>query len=222
MFYPSPERFPALEALEGFVHGLTTRCPGIDVAADKEAALDRLRPHFESSIAEAGFSAADLVTGEQVHGAEVAVARAATEREKPLPGIDGLICGEPGTLLGVYVADCCAVYLVDPESRSFGLVHSGKAGTRLEIVPRAVAALESEFGARAADLRVQLSPCIRPPDYEIDFAAEIREQCLASGVPEKAIFDGGVSTARNLERYYSYRVEKGKTGRMLAFLGRRG
>jgi copper oxidase (laccase) domain-containing protein len=29
----------------------------------------------------------------------------------------------------------------------------------------------------------------------------------------------GVCTACDLERYYSYRVEKGKTGRMLALLG---
>ena len=66
---------------------------------------------------------------------------------------------------------------------------------------------------------VQLSPCIRPPAYEIDFAAQIRESCEEAGVPAGQIHDPGTCTSRDLDRYYSYRVEKGKTGRMLAVIG---
>jgi polyphenol oxidase len=33
------------------------------------------------------------------------------------------------------------------------------------------------------------------------------------------IHDSGVCTACDLDHYYSYRAEKGKTGRMLALLG---
>jgi purine-nucleoside/S-methyl-5'-thioadenosine phosphorylase / adenosine deaminase len=72
------------------------------------------------------------------------------------------------------------------------------------------------FGSEPAQLIVQLSPCIRPPHYEIDFAAEIIRQCRALGVKE--IHDSGVCTANEVGRYYSYRAEKGKTGRMLALL----
>jgi polyphenol oxidase len=43
------------------------------------------------------------------------------------------------------------------------------------------------------------------------------KQCRAAGVTQ--IHDSGVCTACDLERYYSYRAEKGKTGRMLALLG---
>ena len=46
---------------------------------------------------------------------------------------------------------------------------------------------------------------------------EIIEQCRAAGV--KKIHDTGVCTACDIDRYYSYRAEKGKTGRMLALLG---
>jgi hypothetical protein len=73
------------------------------------------------------------------------------------------------------------------------------------------------FGSDPADFVVHLSPCIRPPHYEVDFAAEIVQQCRALGVSE--IHDSGVCTAGDLDRYYSYRAEKGKTGRMLALLG---
>ncbi|MFT5470790.1 MAG: copper oxidase (laccase) domain-containing protein, partial [Verrucomicrobiales bacterium] len=62
-------------------------------------------------------------------------------------------------------------------------------------------------------------PCIRPPAYEIDFAAQIRLDCLAAGIPDSQFHDDGQCTSRDLEKYYSYRVEKGKTGRMLALIG---
>jgi copper oxidase (laccase) domain-containing protein len=65
-------------------------------------------------------------------------------------------------------------------------------------------------------LIVQLGPCIRPPHYEIDFAAEIGRQAARAGVVN--FYDCGICTASNLPRYYSYRAEKGKTGRMWAVL----
>jgi copper oxidase (laccase) domain-containing protein len=64
---------------------------------------------------------------------------------------------------------------------------------------------------------VQLSPCIRPPHYEVDFAAQIIKQCRDRGVQQ--IHDSGKCTASDLASYYSYRMEKGRTGRMLALLG---
>jgi copper oxidase (laccase) domain-containing protein len=77
--------------------------------------------------------------------------------------------------------------------------------------------MRSGFGSKPSDLIVQLSPCIRPPHYEIDFAAKIIEQVRNHGVEK--IYDSGVCTACHVDRYYSYRAEKGRTGRMLALLG---
>jgi hypothetical protein len=109
--------------------------------------------------------------------------------------------------------------LVDPAHHAIGLVHSGKKGTGLGIVPKAIEAMAAHFGSRASDLVVQLSPCIRPPHYEVDFAANIVRQCQERGVT--AVHDCAVCTACDLNRYYSYRAEKGRTGRMLAFLALR-
>ena len=132
-------------------------------------------------------------------------------------GCDGLITNQKQIALGIHVADCCAVYIVDPKTPAVGLVHSGKKGTELAIAANAISAMRDKFGANPAGLIVQLSPCIRPPHYEIDFAAKIIEQCRAAGV--KQIHDTGICTACEVDRYYSYRAEKGKTGRMLALLG---
>ena len=98
-------------------------------------------------------------------------------------------------------------------------MHSGKKGTELGIATNAIQLMEQRFGSRAADLVVQLSPCIRPPHYEIDFAAEIVRSVRARGVEQ--VHDCATCTACDLERYYSYRVEKGRTGRMLALLAMR-
>jgi len=73
------------------------------------------------------------------------------------------------------------------------------------------------FGSDPAKMIVQLSPCVRPPHYEIDFAAKIVEQCKAQGVLE--IHNRHVCTACHLDLYYSYRAEKGRTGRMLGLIG---
>jgi polyphenol oxidase len=76
----------------------------------------------------------------------------------------------------------------------------------------------SRAGTRAADVVAVLGPCIRPPDYEIDFAAEIGEQAERAGVGNYT--DCGLNTAANLQRFYSYRREMGKTGRMMALITR--
>jgi copper oxidase (laccase) domain-containing protein len=130
--------------------------------------------------------------------------------------VDALITTDPDVLLGIHVADCCAVFLVDPRTRAIGLVHSGRKGTELNIVGAAVQKMETEFGTDPADLIAQLGPCIRPPHYEVDFGAKIIESLRQSGV--RHAFDSGENTAVDLEKYYSYRMEKGRTGRMLALL----
>ena len=74
------------------------------------------------------------------------------------------------------------------------------------------------YGTRPADLVAVLGPCIRPPHYEIDFAAEIARQARILGIGE--FHDHGENTACDLTSHYSYRIEKGCTGRMLALIVR--
>jgi copper oxidase (laccase) domain-containing protein len=76
--------------------------------------------------------------------------------------------------------------------------------------------MSEEFGTDPDDVIAQLSPCVRPPYYEVDFAAEIVKQLEQSGV--RRVFDSGENTASDLNKFYSYRMEKGRTGRMLALL----
>ncbi len=211
------EHFAALSALPEVVHGFTLRVPGIEMSHDKAEALARLDTVHRKIRAEHQLGRAPFITAQQIHGKEIAVVNGDISADKCFANCDGIIADQRGICLGIYVADCCAVYLVDPVRRAIGLVHSGKKGTELGVVPNAIKTMAAQFGSHPADLVVQLSPCIRPPHYEIDFAADILRQCRDLGV--NSIHDSGVCTACDLARYYSYRAEKGRTGRMLAFLG---
>ncbi len=210
--------FPALEALD-LPHALTLRHPSIDVDADRAEALKRLGLWHAGVVAELSFSPEALRTAEQVHGREVAVVDAASP--VVTPATDGLVTGDPGVLLGIYVADCGVVFLADRRNGALGLVHSGKKGTELGIVARAIELMGTALGSRPEDIVVQLGPCIRPPAYEVDFAAGIRLQCLEAGIQPGHLHDCGVCTSSDTGRYYSYRLEKGRTGRMLGLLGKR-
>lgn len=195
------------------------RVAGVDVTADKEAVLARLEEFHQREVARLGFAASDLWLAEQVHGADVAVVPvdAASRR---IGGVDALVTADPGVLLGIHVADCGAIFIVDRRSGALGLAHSGKKGTEANILGATVARMTTQFGSRPADLWIALAPCIRPPAYEVDFAAEIGRQAIAAGVPAAQFCDSGQCTASDPQRFYSYRLEMGKTGRMLALLGR--
>ena len=183
---------------------------------DKAEALARLDGVHREIRRDHGLDGLPFMTAQQVHGKEIAVIASPIAKDQCFDGCDGIVTNQRGVSLGIYVADCCAVYLVDPIRGAIGLVHSGKKGTELGIAKKGIEMMAAEFGSQPSDLVAQLSPCIRPPHYEIDFAAEIVRQCREAGV--KNVRDCGICTACDLDRYYSYRAEKGKTGRMLAFL----
>jgi copper oxidase (laccase) domain-containing protein len=214
------EQFAALSAVGICRHAFAQRIPGIDVSHDKVEVLKRLDAAHREIRNAIGVGDWAVFTAQQIHGNTIAIVDAAGcvgRDDKLFPGCDGIITNQQGIVLGVYVADCCAVYLVDSKTPAIGLVHSGRKGTELGVVPNAIKQMIDRFGSDPANIIVQLSPCIRPPHYEVDFAAQIVRQCRALGVKE--IHDPAVCTACDLERYYSYRAEKGKTGRMLALIG---
>ena len=209
-----------LHALPGVCAGWCGRVAGVDVACGRDEAMRRLRPHHEAWLA-AGRGGEDgaFWRAEQVHENRVAVVpgaetMVAADGLPCVTGADGLVTGDVGVTLGIYVADCGPIWLFDPVRRVAGLLHSGKKGTDRDIFGVALETMRCGFGSDAGDVVAVLGPCIRPPDYEVDFAAEISRQAARHGVGR--YFDCGINTASNLRLNYSYRRELGETGRMLA------
>jgi len=206
------QRFPALQDLAIIQHGFTLRVPGLDVKTDRATALERISGYHRTVLQ--GLGSRALRIAEQIHGNGVAVVdRGSPEKTS---GVDALITNDPGVVLGIYVADCCAIYFVDPLKGVIGIAHSGRKGTEQNIAGMTLERMVAGFGSVPEELVVQLSPCIRPPFYEVDFAAQIVTQLQAGGV--RQVHDSGENTGADFGRFYSYRMEKGSTGRMLAFL----
>lgn len=206
------ESFPELESLAPVRAVFLKKVAALDVSTDRETALQRLKSMHNATLANEGFNLSRLARAEQVHSNAVAI----VDKNSPLvsPGCDALVTTDRDIGLGIYVADCAAVYIADRHGRGIAIAHSGRKGTELGIVSKTIEALCIAAGADPCDLVLQISPCIRPPHYEIDFAAEIRSQAASAGLNE--IFDGLQCTASYPGEYYSYRMEKGRTGRLLA------
>ncbi|MBC7981194.1 MAG: polyphenol oxidase family protein [Armatimonadetes bacterium] len=206
-----------ISSLSGFHPSWIPRLPDINVSGDREFALHNLGPAHDAIIAREFPEIATRHHAEQIHGSQISiVSKTSPQKIITHPASDGLITNLPRQLLSIYIADCAAIYLADPVTRSIGLLHAGKKGTSRNILKVAVESMILAFGTRPADLICVISPCIRPPHYEIDFAATIVRQASDLGI--KSICDSLENTASDPDCHYSYRLEKGRTGRMLALL----
>lgn len=185
--------------------------------------MNLLRPYHEAEVAKFAAPGGVWWRAEQVHGIDVASVPCAGQTTAPdglpvVPDVDGLVTCTPGIVLAIYVADCGAIWLADRKTGAIGLLHSGKKGTEGNIFKAALERMAADFGTRAEDVAAVLGPCIRPPDYEVDFAHEIGDQALRAGIG--SFHDCGLNTATDLGKHYSYRREMGKTGRMMALITR--
>lgn len=195
-------RFPELTR-RGLSHFFTLRQPLAPSAGDLPELCTREK------------LPAAVVSAEQVHGATVLRATR-WDAGRVLPQADALITAEKDLSLIVRVADCGPVWLHCAKTGAIGLVHSGRRGTELQIVPVTIQAMRRAWGADPAHMIGLLGPCIRPPHYEVDFASEILRQLRQEGIAE--VVDSGLCTASDPGRFYSYRREKGQTGRHFAAL----
>ncbi len=196
------ETFPALQ-LAGLRHGFSTR---------SEGSLENLETELTATFTAAGFPMLDAVHAEQPHGNRAQAIY--TPLGIRVPDVDALATSVPRLPLVIRVADCGPIFFYDPVQQVIALAHSGRRGTEGNILRETIACMKETYDTEPENLIVQLGPCIRPPHYEIDFAAEIGKQAQACGV--RHYHDCGMCTASRLDRYYSYRAEKGKTGRMWA------
>jgi len=193
-------RFPELEA-RGLLHAFTLRSVPPLISVDVPQILE-----------EAGLPK-DYGIGEQNHGAGVAVVNKGS-KGKVISAVDALITREKNLSLVIRVADCGPVWIHCEKTGAIGLVHSGRKGTEAGVVGATIRRMREDFGSEPSSMLALLGPCIRPPHYDVNFAGEILRQLEREKVNK--VVDSGLCTATDLTRFYSYRGEKGQTGRHLA------
>jgi YfiH family protein len=244
-------RSPLLEAAR-VRHGFSTRTGGVSVGryaslnvgakwGDEPAHVEENRQRLART---GGFSWEALYTARQVHGARVAVIVEGTGRE-PVAATeaDALVTVVPGTVVGVYTADCVPILYADGEGR-VAAAHAGWRGTVAGVASATVEALVS-MGAERERLRVSLGPSICVGCFEVgeEVAAQFerlvpssvhrtsgaarphvdlrlanRQLLMAAGVPETHIDAAPPCTHCERDRFFSFRRDGGQIGQHLSFI----
>lgn len=167
-----------------------------------------------------------------------------------LPETDGLISDVPGITLMTRYADCVPLFFYSPARHTVALAHAGWKGTLGHIGPRVVELLSEAMKCQRQDIRVALGPSIGPCCYEISSSMAVqaarelagggkclresrgtrllfnlwqanKRELLHAGIREENLYCANLCTACNVNRFFSYRKEKGVTGRFGAFIGLR-
>lgn len=210
------------------------------------------------SLLEWAAPAFDLVVGgSQVHGTRlfhadgVRVPESGGRRAPAtvrVAGYDGFLAARSGVLLTVGIADCVPAFLAAPARGAVALLHAGWRGVAGQIVPQAIAALETELGVAPGEIKAWWGPAIGPCCYpvgrevvealaataagqrretwlreeaggaRVDLRAALTAQAEAAGLMPDAISSSPLCTSCD-ERLHSYRRAQGGGGRMVAVAG---
>jgi hypothetical protein len=172
----------------------------------------------------------------QVHSAKVAE----VNRGGLFEEVDALVSNVPGLLLTIQVADCAAILVGDPVNRVVGAAHAGWRGAAGGILPEMLTKMKS-LGADAEYSRAYISPCISLDKFEVgdevasqfpdrfvdrnsyakahvDLKSYLKHQLQDFGMKEDHIEVDASCTMNDKSRFYSYRRDGKKTGRMMALI----
>jgi len=160
---------------------------------------------------------------------------------------DAIVTNQPNIMIGILVADCYPVILCDPVQRVVAAVHVGWRGAAGGILGRALTAMRENFNVMMHDVRSAVGPGIGGHLYEVDrpvreafrkgagfwdqcsrevglgkWHLDLREACrlqlLNAGLEARQIDIATECTCCHKELFYSYRRDKGQTGRQLGFI----
>lgn len=158
----TPSYLDRLNAYPGNFARFITRVPDIALTTDRAAVISALTPVHEQVLRDGGIDPKLLRRAQQVHGNRVALV-GDIGCSYPVEGVDGLFCsGQADSCLGIYVADCAAVWVYDPETGCRGLVHSGKLGTQQNIVGELLGSMHKTLGVQAVNCIAVISPVYAP------------------------------------------------------------
>jgi len=178
----------------------------------------------------------------QVHGNDVQVL------DGNAPRCDGLLTDEGGVGVVVQSADCVPLLLWASKVKVVAAVHAGWRGTLARIAPLVVSRLNEVYGASVEEIHVAIGPAIRVCCYEVgdevisafaeggmdvdrisrpgprgrrhlDLVEENRAEIVASGIAAERVYDSGLCTFCENDRFYSFRREGSGVGRIFGAIG---
>lgn len=187
-----------------------------------------------------GFAAPPTLRME--HGVEVAVLEQPLAEGERHTG-DACCSDRPGLGMSLTTADCVPIFFHDPEHRAVAVAHAGWRGTVAGVAATTLQAMQERYQTRPEAVRVGIAPAIGPCCFEVDgdvadpFEARFpgedlitkvgtkwrinlwqanRLVLLRSGVLPEHLAVGDLCTACRQDLFFSYRRDRGVTGRMVA------
>ncbi|MCX5709910.1 MAG: peptidoglycan editing factor PgeF [Candidatus Omnitrophica bacterium] len=196
-------------------------------------------------LADLGIDYSKLVGAQQTHSKNVAyvteadLGKGALLYDSAIADTDAFITDKPGIPLAVFTADCLSVFLYDPVKNAIAMVHAGWRGTQKGIASAALDCMRNRFKTNPADLIAYFGPCIRSCCFEVeadfkkyfpnkvierdkrlflDIPAVNAEQLTHAGVKPGDISDCGFCTVSQNDRFFSFRKEADKAGRLISVI----
>lgn len=156
---------------------------------------------------------------------------------------DAMVTDIPDICLMVLQADCVPILFFDSKKKVIGIAHAGWRGTVRFVAQNTVRVLREKYRSSAHDILVGIGPSIGPCCYEVGLEAfeQIKKtfhngkdciyhetsdnkayfdlweankvQLVQMGIPEKNIEISRICTCCNHCLFFSYRHQKGETGR---------
>jgi polyphenol oxidase len=236
--------FPELIAAQSTRHGGISPPPfstlnlGFSTADEKEN-IEENRKIFFSQLK---IDKTQVATSAQVHGDKILIADTAQHAH----GYDAIITKQKNIFPAVGIADCCPVLIYDAANKAVAAIHAGWRGTVLQIVSGTLKVMQKEFGTEGKNCFAYVGTCISECAFEVgtevaekfseefvswdekrqkhfvDLKSANKKQLLDFGIPGAQTEVSPACTITNNDRYFSYRLGKGNTGRMLAVIGVRG
>ncbi|MDP2599962.1 MAG: peptidoglycan editing factor PgeF [Deltaproteobacteria bacterium] len=202
---------------------------------------------IENYICEAGLKNPIIPKTHQPHGNTVHVLGPRSMVHGPVLEGDAFVTKEPGMVCWVRTADCLPILLADPKNKAVGAVHSGWKGTAGQVVLETIAAMKKSFGTDPKDLIAALGPAIGGRCYQVgvdvveafkktglcpgpwmeevdrghwylDIAFANLHLLKTAGLRKENTYLSLACTSCDLEKFHSFREEKGKKGEQVSFV----
>ncbi len=221
------------------IHGFSTRHGGVSTATYQSLNLGGSGDNAENfsqnrklALHNLGIPNNQLCYLDQMHGNQVCFAKAGTQTG------DALVTNLSQHTLAIGIADCYPILFYDEINKVIGAAHAGWRGTVSKITQNTLIEMQ-KLGADISNIQVAIGQGISQNKFEVGYdviaqfeQAGFENNCwkenkidlvkcnlevlVKSGVSEKNIWCMNRCTFE--EDFFSYRRDKGQTGRMWAVI----
>lgn len=211
--------------------------PGLNLGLNTDDDPSQIKANQQRILKFLQLEGSEVAFARQVHGDHIKT----VDQGGIYPDTDALITKKPGLMLAIQVADCAAVLIGDPGSGVIAAAHAGWRGAVSEIIPQTVHQLIQSGSSRPENMVAYISPAICKKHFEVgpevsrqfpssfvdtdsydkphvDLKGFIRRQLIDHKIPEQQIQVDKGCTLCEENKYYSFRRERERAGRMLGLI----